>query len=160
MINSVIWQKSGVEFDRNIPRSEFERTYWSANNVNFCPLQMPQRQKGRFKGTIAILEVVEDCDYQPLPFLGGWQLCRVVDALHFGKMFPEVVRKHKEVFAIGSIGPVSGVADCDLRRFHPSLFVFTEDGDASVVLGIERLKERYGRPYIPKGAKILVAQPE
>lgn len=121
---------------------------------------MPQKDIAWFRGHVALLRTVEESAYDGQSYCGPWQMGGVVDALHFGMMFPDVVREYKQVFAIGSLGPVSDAPACDLRRFCPCLFVFSDDREASVVLGIERLERRGDHLVIPKDAKILAVQPE
>ena len=156
---TVLWRRIGFGFDRDVLRLKFDQTYWSANRVNFDPVQMPQFRSGKFSGTVAILQFTDDCEFPDLPYIGDWELAGVVDALHFGESFPHVIREYKEVLAIGSLGPVEGAPFCDVRRFCPSLFVHTDEPEASVSFGIERLGLRGDKLVIPKDQKILVTKP-
>jgi len=149
------WKAQGC-WERHVDRSEFETKFWSANRVNFDPEQMPQNNEAEFHGTVAVIEAVETVGLPPgTKFVGDWELAGVVDAFQFGVRFPEVVRQHKQVLALGSLGPITG-PKCDVRRFCSSLFVFSEDEQASVSLGIERLEKAGNGLLVPKGTRVLV----
>lgn len=158
MFFKVIWEAE-AKFDRSVPRSTFASQYWSANKLNFDETQMRQSHDGLFDGKLGVLEFSEETEY---PIFGkvsdAWWLSGVMDAFHMGITFPEVVRQHKEVLAMASIGPTSHAPECDRLRFCPSLFVFTNDEEASVSLGIERVKIGKNGLLIPVGTKVLASR--
>jgi len=163
MIFDLLWQASTSLRKFSLRRSEYEKKFWSANKINFDPVQMPQSKERRpDRLDVAIVELqscksfsigMEVRDHQGR----SWNHASVLDAMYVGTRYPQVIRKHKEVLVLGSLGPVSFAPACDLGKFCPALFVFSDHRDASVSLGIERVdKKRNGFVSIPGGTKILV----
>lgn len=154
----VLWE-AYAKFDRSVPRSTFADHYWSANKLNFDETQMCQPHDGLLDGKVGILDFSEDAESSRFGKISDeWWLAGVMDAFHMGIIFPDIVRQHREVLAMGSIGPNNHAPECDRLRFCPSLFVFTDDKEASVSLGIERIKIGKNGLLIPAGTKVLASR--
>jgi len=151
----IVWEAS-AKFDRSVPRSTFANHYWSANKVNFDENQMSQSHQGLFDGRLAILEFLEEIKYPPFGKISdSWWLSEVMDAFYMGTIFPDIIRQHKEVLIMGSVGPINSAPECDILKFCPSLFVFSDDKEANISLGIERLTFKDNVWVIPVGTKVL-----
>lgn len=126
---SLVWQdKFSVRLSVHPTRlrETLKRYFWSANTVNFDSAQMsdPNWDWGKPQGQFGIIRYRKRGPLRQGFLVGrqAWTAAGVIGAMHFGVRFPDVVRKHKQVLAVGSFGPASGVPDCDLHKFCPTLF--------------------------------------
>lgn len=159
---SLVWS-CGINLNPFPHRSFFERRIWSANKVNFDDFQMPDHERKKFCGTFGIVEYKKAGPLQRRFLFSNpvdkryWRACGVIGAMCAGVYFSSEIRSRKKVLAPGSLGPITKAPDCDICKFCPVLFVFSDHDEASVSLGIERVMgDNDKSPILSRGTKILV----